>query len=297
MTTAASYLLFACIAILLSSLWVGVAWSLLRLFNLRSPVGRVFVLLAPLLASFVSLLRLLPDARLPILLSCTSIAVILGSIDCVRYLRFRRRVMSAAEAAASADALCQPLAAELNMPTVPVYQSRSLQTGPLVLGIRQPVIVFPTRMVSQLNVEEMQVLLAHELAHIHRRDLILKWILLFLRRLAIWNPVAAWAYRRLALEIEFACDRIACRLTGKRGTLARTLCKIDEMLARKTDHYQPVLELIPRADGGLAPRIDFLSIPVSYRFKWSNLAKTLGIFLVYWQICFRPAEFVLSLVN
>ncbi len=297
MTPAISFVLFVCFAMLLSALWAGMAWLLVRVLKLQSPVARVFVFLAPLLAAFVSLLRLMPDAKHEILFACVAIATLLAAWDFLRYWRFRRHIIDRKEAFARADQFARPLAAKLNLPPVPVYLSDALKSGPLVLGVFEPAIVFPHSMASQLRDDEVRVLLAHELAHIYRRDFLLKWVLLFIRRLSIWNPVAAWPYRWLSEEIEFACDRIACRLTGNPGTLARTLGKIEQIQSLQTETGPRRLEAIPGADSALRARIAFLAMPNTYDFEWRNLAKTLAIFSVYWLICFQPAAFIVSLVN
>jgi len=298
MSTALSFLLLFLMALLLSVLWVVIAWSLVRLLNLSSPVARVFVLLAPLVASSVALLRLMPDARKEVLLVTVTIASLLSARDLLRYLTFRKWIVGHGRPFVLAEALCGTLSHALGVAPAPrVCLSDDLQCGPIALGLIRPTIVFPTSVAEQLSQEEVRVLLAHELAHIHRRDMLLKWMLLFMRRLAFWNPVALWPYRWVSLEIEFACDRIACRLTDKPGTLARTLCKIQRINDLQMDTRSRPLEMIPRADYSLRARIDFLGKPTTYHFKWSNLSKTLFIFSVYLVICSRPAEFLLSMID
>ncbi len=273
------------------------AWLLVRALKLTSPVGRVFVFFAPLLASFVSLLRLMPEAKQEIVAVCFTLALLLATRDAFRYLSFRKRIVDRGERFSRAETIGNPLVARLNLLPVRIYMSDALTCGPVVLGFLRPSIVFARSMALQLGDEEIRVLLAHELAHIYRRDFVLKWVLLFLRRLSIWNPVASWPYRWLSNEIEFACDRIACRLTGKPGTLARTLCKIEAIQSFRSERELRSFEAIPRADCALRARIDYLAFSTTYSFEWSNLVKTLAIFSVFWLVCFRPAAFVLSLVN
>ncbi len=292
-----SLLTFALTALLLSLLWVGIAWSLVRLLRLNSPVARVFVYLAPLLTAFFALLRLAPDSRMAIVSVSLGVAALLSLRDVRRYLVYRRRITDGGRRYAHAEALCLPLARTLDVPVPRVYLSPDLTIGPMVLGVARPTIVFPSWTAEQLNDDELRVLLAHELAHVYRRDILLKWALLFLRRLAFWNPVAAWPYRWLSLEIEFACDRIACRLTGKPGTLAKTLCKIQQLGAVQAVDEKRLLQVIPRADLGLRARLEYLGASGSYVFEWPNLFKTLLIFSVYWLVCSKPAEFVLPLLD
>ncbi len=295
--TPLSLITFALTASLLSLLWVGIAWSLVRVLKLNSPVARVFVYLAPLLTAFFALLRLAPDSRVGIVSVSLGVAAALSLRDLRRYLAYRRQVIESGRRYARAEELCLPLAAALEVPVPRVCLSPDLATGPMVLGVTRPTIVFPSWTGEQLNDDELRVLLAHELAHVYRRDILLKWALLFLRRLAFWNPVAAWPYRWLSLEIEFACDRVACRLTGKPGTLAKTLCKIQQLGEVQAVDEKRLLQVIPRADLGLRARLEYLGTRGSYVFEWPNLFKTLLIFSVYWLVCSKPAEFVLPLLD
>jgi beta-lactamase regulating signal transducer with metallopeptidase domain len=297
MSSAMLFVFFVLCAMLLSALWAGMAWLLVRVLKLQSPVGRMFVFVAPLLAAFVALLRLMPDAKQEILFVSVAIAASLGARDFLSYRRFRGRIVNSRETFARAEAIARPLSAQLNLDPARVYVSDALVSGPVVLGVFQPTIVFPRAMVSRLRDEELQVLLAHELAHIYRRDFLLKWVLLFVRRLSLWNPVASWPYRWLSKEIEFACDRIACRLTGNPGTLARTLCKIEELHSLAAADEMPTPRAIPRADSALRARIAYLAAPRAYDFDWRNLAKTLAIFSMYWLVCFQPAALIIALVN
>ena len=198
--TSSSIALSVCLLLRCCSprLWAGMAWFLVRALKLKSPVGRVFVFLAPLLASFVSLLRLMPEAKQEILFVCITLATLLAARDAFRYFRFRNRVFEREERFARAEAIGRPLSAQLNLPPVSVFLSDTLKSGPVVLGFLRPCVVFARSLATQLDDEEVRVLLAHELAHIYRRDFVLKWILLFLRRLSIWNPAASWPYRWLS---------------------------------------------------------------------------------------------------
>lgn len=283
-------------ALLLTALWVVLAWSLVRLTRLRSPLGRLIVFLAPLLAAYASLQRLLPDARLQILLVCVGVATLLGIHDLISYRRFRRHVIEDGRPYLEAEAVSAPLLRKLGMPGLAVYQSNALQCGPITLGLRRPVVVFPSWLARELSQDEIYVLMAHELAHIRRHDLVWKWLLLYARRMAFWNPLAAWPYKWISAEIELACDRIVCRLTGKPGTLARTLCKVANLQADKAQ-WTARPRHIPGADTALHARIASLSMDQSQDFDWVNLLKTTAILVLFFMLCFHPAEMLLAFLR
>ena len=107
-----------------------------------------------------------------------------------------------------------------------IYQSERIDS-PFVLGIIRPRIYLP----YQLGREELPHVLAHEQAHIARKD---HWWkpLGFLLLTAYWfNPILWMAYVLLCRDIELACDeRVIRTLNNKqKADYARTLvaCSMD----------------------------------------------------------------------
>lgn len=292
----AKILLLVVGALLLTTLWSLLAWWLVRLTRLQSPLARLIVFLAPLLAAYGTLPRLMPEARAEILLTCIGIASLFGLRDLINYYRYRTRLLSDCLPYPEAERVCPSLVQQLGISPVPVYRSDRLGSGPIVLGLRRPAVIFPAWITDRLDHDEIRVLIAHELGHIVRRDLVWKWVLLYLRRLAFWNPVAAWPYKWISTEIEFACDRIACRLTDKPGTLARTLCKVAQLQADRHGIATARPSHIPAADIELQARINFLASQRLYEFDWQSLMKTAVILTLFYTLCFRPAEMILALL-
>ncbi len=81
---------------------------------------------------------------------------------------------------------------------------------PCVTGLVRPTIVFPLAAVSGLSAAELEMILAHELAHVRRHDL---WVH-FLQRLAesvlFFNPGLWYLSHRVSALREFCCDELAC---------------------------------------------------------------------------------------
>ncbi len=84
--------------------------------------------------------------------------------------------------------------------------------SPAVWGIVRPTIVLPTGITSTLTAAQLRWVLLHELAHIHRLDLI---VVAFQRCAAIlhfFNPVV-WVANRIIHQLrEYACDDFAVTL-------------------------------------------------------------------------------------
>jgi beta-lactamase regulating signal transducer with metallopeptidase domain len=76
---------------------------------------------------------------------------------------------------------------------------------PMTWGVLQPVVWLPAE-AEVWTSERREVVLAHELAHIHRRDVITQWIGHVALALHWFNPLVWFAVRHLREERERACD-------------------------------------------------------------------------------------------
>jgi beta-lactamase regulating signal transducer with metallopeptidase domain len=96
-------------------------------------------------------------------------------------------------------------------------------------------ICVPGAVLNQLTPDRQRSVLAHELAHIRRRDPEWLLVLLILQRVFFFQPLLRAASRRLHETAEFLCDQVAAEWTGNRISLARCLAEIGGWLhARKT---------------------------------------------------------------
>lgn len=88
--------------------------------------------------------------------------------------------------------------------------------SPFVLGVFSPRIYIP----SGLDGESLQHVLAHENAHIHRRDYLWKPIGYLLLSIHWFNPLMWVAYTLLCRDIERACDERVLAHIGDAGKAA-----------------------------------------------------------------------------
>src|SRR5262249_21383812 len=90
--------------------------------------------------------------------------------------------------------------------------------------LRRPVIMFPASALSSLEESALKLALAHELAHLKRRDLVWSWVPI-LANTCFWFFPASWlSLREYSQAREEACDADALRVTsGQPDAYARLL--------------------------------------------------------------------------
>lgn len=101
--------------------------------------------------------------------------------------------------------------------------------SPLVIGILRPVILLPTSALSGLSVQQLEGILAHELAHIRRYDYLVNLLQSVIETLLFYHPAVWWIGRRIRIERENACDDLAVAATGSRHAYARALAQLESL--------------------------------------------------------------------
>ena len=104
--------------------------------------------------------------------------------------------------------------------------------GPLVLGHLRPAILLPLGAVAGLPPSLLEALLAHELAHVLRRDYLLNLGLAVAEVLFFYHPAVWFMAGCLRAERENCCDDQAAALCGgDRLRVARALAELAELTA------------------------------------------------------------------
>jgi len=89
-------------------------------------------------------------------------------------------------------------------------------------------ICVPVRALRELPHDELRALLAHEAAHVVRRDTAWLAIAATVRALGWWQPLNLVAAARLRLAMELCCDERAAAEPHERAALARCLITVAE---------------------------------------------------------------------
>ncbi|MEO1526114.1 MAG: M56 family metallopeptidase [Planctomycetota bacterium] len=121
--------------------------------------------------------------------------------------------------------------------------------GPVVIGVFRPMILVPVALVTNLSARELDVLLAHELAHLQRHDSLVNAIQVLLETVFFYHPAVWWLSREVRQTREYCCDELATTDAGSRVDLGRAL------LALETRRSLSVPLTLAATDGDLLKRI------------------------------------------
>ncbi|MDX1644730.1 MAG: M56 family metallopeptidase [Thermoanaerobaculia bacterium] len=99
-------------------------------------------------------------------------------------------------------------------------------TVPIAFGLVRREICLLDRVVDELPHDQQGTVLAHELAHLERRDPLQLLIVRLIESVFFVQPLNRLARRRLQEVAEYRCDDWAARHTGRPDTLARCLTEV-----------------------------------------------------------------------
>jgi Zn-dependent protease with chaperone function len=163
-------------------------------------------------------------------MSAVVLGVLLGAalglalflMDLVPLLSARRRSLPpAARVPAELQAALADAAGARAPP--PLHFTEARTCALYCTGALRPVVVISRGALDLLDAEELRAALAHELAHVARRDPAASWALMAARGVLFFNPVAQVVARALARDAEWRADEHA---GGDRLALASALVKL-----------------------------------------------------------------------
>ena len=114
---------------------------------------------------------------------------------------------------------------------------------PTAVGWLRPAILLPASAFTGLTPQQLETLLAHELAHVRRHDYLFNLLQTVVETLLFYHPAVWWVSRQVRNEREHVCDDMVVAVTGDALVYARALTQMERL--RKA---RPGLTLA--ADGG-----------------------------------------------
>lgn len=107
---------------------------------------------------------------------------------------------------------------------------------PMVIGYLKPVILLPIGTLSRMPYDQVEMILAHELAHIRRADFLVNLIQSVVEVVLFFNPFVWWLSSVIRQEREHICDDMAMNISGKGLSLAKALVSLSDLPAAAMDN-------------------------------------------------------------
>jgi hypothetical protein len=91
------------------------------------------------------------------------------------------------------------------------------------------VILIPAATIAGLSAEQLEMVLAHELAHIRRFDHLVNLGQMLIETLLFYHPSVWWVSAQIRQERELCCDDAAVRVCGNPIAYARALTELEKL--------------------------------------------------------------------
>ena len=146
-----------------------------------------------------------------------------------------------------------------------------LLDSPITAGCWRPIVLVPASLITGMAPDLLEALLAHELAHIKRRDYLVNLIQSAVEIVLFYHP-SVWALsRRIRIEREQIADDLAVAMLGQPRMLAKALSELDKFQFDTT-------QLAHAAHGGnLMSRIKRLLRPDVEPVGWKMAVPLIGL--------------------
>lgn len=184
--------------------------------------------------------------------------VTLSTLKILTALRRTRRLRHTCESIEDADLQTEleQLCLRMKIKRVPQLLTGDVR-GPMICGVLKQDIILPDKALTTSSHNDLRMIIAHELAHAKRHDVMWTWLPMLAQVFFFFNPLV-WLFRREWLFAqESACDLLAIQTTGSACTdYGRMLLG---HVVRRTSSAEPVGIGIAEPYETLKRRIDAMT--------------------------------------
>jgi beta-lactamase regulating signal transducer with metallopeptidase domain len=175
----------------------------------------------------------------------------------------RLRVSATSQVPAAVRSSFERIARALGLSRPVLLRVSSAIAGPVTIGTLRAIVLLPVSAVTLLSADELEVVFAHELAHVRRADFLWNLVQTLIETLFFFHPAVWWMSSRVRHERELCCDDLALKVCPNPVVYASALFHLEEQrsrqmsLAMALDGHQPVQTLrwrIARILGETIPR-------------------------------------------
>ena len=100
---------------------------------------------------------------------------------------------------------------------------------PVTIGWLKPVVLLPVGLMTSLTPDQVESVIAHELAHIRRHDYLVNLLQTLTESLLFYHPVVWWLSHTIRVEREFCCDDEAIAASGNRNSYVTALAAVETL--------------------------------------------------------------------
>jgi bla regulator protein blaR1 len=161
----------------------------------------------------------------------------------------RLRAAANVEAPAAVRASFRRISAALGLRRPVLLRVSSAVTGPVTVGALRALVLLPLSAATSLGPDELEVVLAHELAHVRRADFLWNLVQTLVETLFFFHPAVWWIGSRIRHERELCCDDLALEVCPNPAVYANALFQLEQQrsqlgqLAMALDGHQPARTL------------------------------------------------------
>jgi beta-lactamase regulating signal transducer with metallopeptidase domain len=140
----------------------------------------------------------------------------------------RMRIKKGMAVTGALRARCLELQRRLGIGRIVQYcESLQLQ-APAVVGWFRPIVLLPMSALTGLSPQQLESVIAHELAHVKRLDAFVNLFQIAVETLLFYHPAVWWLSKRIRVERENCCDDVAISVCGNAVEYARALATLAE---------------------------------------------------------------------
>ncbi len=147
----------------------------------------------------------------------------------LQVVRGRARALVPAEVESSFRAL----AAQFEMGHRVALRISNEVVSPMVMGIWHVTVIVPLSAAMSLAPEQLEAVLAHELAHVRRWDYLCNLVQTAVECLFFFHPAMWWVSKRAREFREMCCDEVAARACADPAVYAEALLELEEQRSKR----------------------------------------------------------------
>jgi murein DD-endopeptidase MepM/ murein hydrolase activator NlpD len=108
------------------------------------------------------------------------------------------------------------------------FVATARETVPMTVGFLRPVVLLPVSLFTALPLASLELLVAHELAHVRRWDYLANLLQRAAEALLFFHPAVWWVSSSARDERELCCDDLVAKKTGASFAYAEALLALEE---------------------------------------------------------------------